>query len=107
MRAVFRIVFDYYVLDIFWLWIIFHCCAQGFVDICFVKIMYCCLLLYGDTIVNSLVRTCYLCIFLFLKVISAAIWTGTFCSEPGYVSNGVGKIMNKRHVVSIPRTNYR
>ena len=81
MRAVFRIVFDYFVSDIFWLWIIFHCCAQGFVDICFIKIIYCCLLLYGDTIVNSLVRTCYLCIFLFLKVIPAAIWTGAFCPD--------------------------
>ena len=59
----------------------FTAVRRVFVDICFIKIMYCCLLLYGDTIVNSLVRTCYLCIFLFLKVISAAIWTGAFCPD--------------------------
>ena len=30
-------IFFYYYFAI---WIIFHCCAQGFVDICFIKIMY-------------------------------------------------------------------
>ena len=43
VRAVFRMVFDYFVLDTFFIWIFFHCCVQCFVDMCYIEIMYCCL----------------------------------------------------------------